>query len=124
MSLNTIISPLEKKFYLELKETIDRWVNRCIKDIKSGYSVSSEPHITKAYQTLHGANLTGEELEALENVLKKVVSGFLHSMFVSIDGGTSLSDKGKALELIDLKTGKPLTEGALHENFGEIIYED
>jgi hypothetical protein len=77
-----------------------------------------------AFEILKSAKLSEEHLQALRILFKEGSVGVIHSLFVLIDGGTALASEGKALELIDFKTGLPLTEAALHENFIEVVSED
>jgi hypothetical protein len=48
-----------------------------------------------------------------DTVLQEAVQGVVHSVLVSIDGGTALSDSGRKVWLTDA-TGSPIAEG-LHE---------
>mgnify|MGYP001564016802 CR=1 FL=1 len=87
----------EKAFYAEVRSAVDTFTQEAVSRIKN---VSG-----------------GEDHGNLQKIIGEAIAGTLHSVFVSIDGGTALSDQGKALELIERKTGEPLTTGALHENF-------
>ena len=119
------ISDLEKRFYKEIKNSIEHYSNEVLRLTKKGGEISalandSERH---AFEILQSTELPTSQLEALRHIIAYAATGVVHSLFVSIDGGTTLSDDGRALELIELKTGQPLTEGALHDNFFQVIAE-
>jgi hypothetical protein len=95
------VTNIKEQFYSEIRENINDFVQYALESIKSNDQMK----------------LSHKQLSALETVVRDVIVGALHSTFVSIDGGTALSDDGKALDLIVRKTGQPLTDGALHEEF-------
>lgn len=106
----------ERKFYKEVQESIiDSAVGAVLKIADATEGEYSD--VKKAYEVLASLNLDEKSKQALQDVIRDSVETAVHSIFVSIDGGTALSDEGKALELVDLATGEPLTNGALHENF-------
>lgn len=111
---------LEEKFYKEVKSDIYDLANYAIERIKEEKSIEHSA-VKEDYEKIRKLNLSEDDLESLKKIVEDAIIGAVHSIFVSIDGGTALSDEGKALDLIDRKTGKPLTEGALHENFMEVF---
>jgi lysozyme family protein len=116
-------SKIEKEFYQEIRDALDiynEYFEEHLKNPDSNPNLSDQAE-REAFKTLHGKNWSIEEVEAMKKIISNVVIGVVHSLFVSVDGGTALSNDGKALELIDRKTGKPLTEGALHENFMDVF---
>lgn len=114
------MNKLEKQFYKEVKSDVYDFVNYVIERIKKEKSIEHSA-VREEYEKIRNLNLSDEDLKSLQKIIEDAIIGAIHSLFVSIDGGTALSDEGKALDLIDRKTGKPLTEGALHENFMEIF---
>lgn len=70
-----------------------------------------------AYRRIGQLGLSEEQLKDLRTILKDAITSAVHSIFVTIDGGTALSTGGTALDLINVKTKESLTKGALHENF-------
>lgn len=112
---------LEKQFYLEIKNSLQNYIESFEKAIKNKNEDLMWSDYAAEYQILQNSNLSESQITALKNIIKEINIGVVHSLFVSIDGGTALSDEGRALDLIDIKTGKPLTEGALHENFMEVF---
>lgn len=111
---------LEKKFYKEVNEAIKNSTKFVVGGIK-GFEDLEITDVKDAYLLLQQLNLNEAYIEAIGKIVEDSIIGAVHTIFVSIDGGTALSDEGKALELIDRKSGKPLTEGALHENFMDIM---
>ncbi len=110
----------EKKFYLEVKDAIQNFAQYTIDEIK-GKGEIDHSEVKKELQEISRLNLSDFDLKNLQRIIEDSITGAVHSIFVSIDGGTGLSSEGKALELIDLKTGKSVTEGALHENFMDVF---
>lgn len=111
----------EKKFYQETVKSIDRFTDILVNNIASGKVDPLTTESAAEYDILHKKEFSREELAALKKVLREKIIDVVHSLLVSIDGGTALSDSGKALELIDTKENQPLTTGALHENFMELV---
>lgn len=111
----------EKNFYLEVKADINHFSQYAIQDIRGERQEIKYSDIKESYEKIRKLNLSDDALKNLEEIIKDAITGAVHSIFVSIDGGTALSSEGKALDLIDRATGKPLTEGALHENFMEVL---
>ncbi|MFA4873693.1 MAG: hypothetical protein WC659_07255 [Patescibacteria group bacterium] len=118
--MNTM-NALEKQFYSEVKESIDYYLDLFVKSVTNpkADNLWMDDKEKIAYQHLQKINLSQKDIEAIRSVIHGICVGIVHSLFVSIDGGTALSDHGKALELIDKKINKSLTDGALHENFME-----
>ena len=125
LNIEPIISGLEKKFYNEIKDTISHYGDVFEKRMKEDDPLLAEyrPLYAEAYKRLRQSNLTQDQIEALKLVLFDISAGIIHSLFVTIDGGTELSSDGKALELVDRRSGKPLTDGALHENLFFVLYD-
>lgn len=115
------MSDLERKFYQEILQAINIFVSGLTAKIKDKSADMASTSFEKDYEILQNANLNEEQFKALKKVVKEACIGTVHSLLVSIDGGTALSDHGKALEIINRETNKPLTEGALHENFYEVV---
>ena len=114
---------LSNRFFGEIYATINRYTGlfeRAISEKKID-GLWMDDIDQAAYKTLIEANLSTDEVQAIKHLLGSVSQGVVHSLFVSIDGGTALSDEGKALELIDRKNGQPLTNGALHEDFIDFV---
>jgi hypothetical protein len=114
------MNDLEKKFYLEVKDAIKHFAQYAIDDIK-GAKDTELSAVKKELEEIRKLNLSDNDLKNLQKIVEDAIIGAVHSIFVSIDGGTALSDEGKALELTDKKTGEPLTTGALHENFMDVF---
>lgn len=114
------MNDIEKSFYLEVRDAIRNFSQYTVDDMK-GSKELEHSEVKKELEEIRKLNLSDHDLENLKKVIEDAIKGAVHSIFVTLDGGTALSDKGKALELIDRKTGKPLTEGALHENFMDIF---
>jgi hypothetical protein len=114
------MNDLEKKFYLEVKDAIKHFAQYTIEDIK-GSKDTEFSAVKKELEEIRKLNLSDSDLGNLQKIIEDVISGTVHSIFVSIDGGTAISDEGKALELIDKKAGNPITQGALHENFMDVF---
>ncbi len=120
------IGETEKNFYLEIKHSIDTYADLLVgglseDDVDTGYMSEKEK---EAFAVLKEKNFSVEELQAIKLLFKEGSFGVVHSLFVSIDGGTAISNEGKALELVHQKTGVPLTTAALHENFFEVALDD
>ena len=111
---------LEKQFYEEIKSDIKDFSGYVIERIKKEKGTENSA-VKEEYEKIQKLNLSDKDLESLKKIIEDAIIGAVHSLFVSIDGGTALSDEGKALDLIDRKTGKPVTEGALHENFMDVF---
>jgi len=115
---------IEKKFYLEVKDAIKKFSQYAIDGIKNKTDIEFSD-VKLDYEKIRELNLSDKDLHSLQRIIEDSIIGTIHSIFVSIDGGTALSgEKGageKALELIDRQTGKPLTDGALHENFMDVL---
>ena len=114
------MNELEKKFYREIQSHIHDFSRYIIEEIEGKRSVEHS-QVRGEIDRIRQLHLSDENLLDLRKIIEDAIEGALHSTFVSIDGGTALSDDEKALELIDRKTGKPLTEGALHENFMTVL---
>ena len=115
---------LEMEFYKEIKYVIDdslELFEKTVSGEKTRYNDYLWTSAEKEYKLLQKSKLSKEQIKAIKEIMSDVCITIVHSLFVSIDGGTALSGEGKALELIDRKTGKPLTVGALHENFMEVF---
>jgi len=115
------IKEIGAKFYLEILATIDIFVESMINDISQKTDNQSELDLTEKVKVLQQKNLSELELAALKMMVKGKMTGVIHSLLVTIDGGTALSDSGQALELINRKTNQPLSAGALHENFIKML---
>jgi hypothetical protein len=107
------MSELEKAFYLEVKEAIERFAEHSINEIKGIESIE--------HSSVKSEILRIRELKLSETDLKSFRMVIQDSIFVSIDGGTAISSNGRALQLVDAKTGVPITSGALHENFMDVL---
>lgn len=118
------MSDTEKHFYREVLGVIDHLTDKLVDDIASGKVDPLTTDIEKEYKILSQKEFTEVELKALKEIIREKIIEVIHSLFISIDGGTALSDSGKVLDLIDKKTNKPLTNGALHENFMEVVLEN
>lgn len=108
----------EKDFYNEIYYTIrnlSSYPVRAIDGELPEYERTEDKKYLSHIEQLK--NLNKEQKEALKKVLQHACVGVVHSLFVSVDGGTALSDNGKALDVVDFETQKSLTTGALHENF-------
>jgi len=114
---------VEKKFYLEIKSAVDDYAEKTVAAIEEASVNTSAFTYGEEIEKLRGLTLSEEQKTSLKLILKGVGLGVIHSLFVSIDGGTVLSNEEKALELVNRKTGKPLTEGALHENFFDVVLD-
>jgi hypothetical protein len=110
------MNEVEKKFYEEVRDAIKRFAQYTIDEIKGADDVEYS-EAKKEIEEIRKLNLSDKDLMNFQKIIEDSAKGAVHSIFVSIDGGTALSNNGKALEMIDRKTSKPLTEGALHENF-------
>lgn len=110
----------EKGFYEEVRSAIEHFAKSTIDDIKGSEEIKHS-EIKTELEMFRKLSLSNEALENLRKIIIDSSIGAVHSIFVSIDGGTALSNQGKALELINRKTGDPLTRGALHENFMEVF---
>lgn len=89
------MSPVAENFFKEVESQINYWADICVKELKGKKSS--------------------------KKVVKDSMRGLIHSVLVSIDGGTALSDKGKALELINFRTRLPICDYALHEAFFKVV---
>jgi hypothetical protein len=115
------MNDLEKEFYNEIKDALNDYVDSFGRAASNKNEDLAWSSCEESYKLIQNSNLTPQQVNAIKEISKEICIGVLHSTFVSIDGGTALSNEGKALELVDRKTGKPLTEGALHENFMEVF---
>jgi len=113
-------SKLELAFYAEVTEAIETFADGAIKNIlkseNSTYEFLDEKE-KEIYDLFAELKLSNETLLSLKKIIEKASVGVVHSLFATIDGDTALSNDGKALEVVDAKTGVPITQGALHENF-------
>jgi DNA replication initiation complex subunit (GINS family) len=114
------MTELEKNFYREVQSNIRDFAKYSIEEIEGKKEIEYS-QVQDEINRIRQIGLTKENLIDIRRVIEDAIEGAIHSIFVSIDGGTALSDNGKALELINRTTGKPLTEGALHENFMEVF---
>ena len=113
------MNKLEQDFYNEINHTIEQFTKTVIHSISNKNSDLSFSNFEDEYKIIQNLNLNEKAISSLKNILNELSESLIHSVFVSIDGGSSLSDNGKALELIEYKTKKPLTELSLHEGFIE-----
>jgi len=111
------MNDLEKNFYKEVQANINDFAQYAIDNIRGEREGLELSDIKDDYNRICKLNLSETDLKSLEKIIKDAIMGAIHSTFVSIDGGTALSDKGKALDLVDYETGKSLADGALHESF-------
>ena len=114
------MNKVEKKFYNEVQSDIKDFARYTIEGVKNTRDIEFS-EVKNEILALRELNLSNSNLEVIKKIIENAIQGAVHSIFVSIDGGTALSDNGKAIELIDLKTGKSITEGALHENFMDVL---
>jgi hypothetical protein len=113
------MSDLREKFYEQLARHLVKWRDagvRAVNDPKTADWLE----MPSAAQRLHAKGWTPQELEDLRSLLSECCGGILHSTLVTLDGGSALADTGN-VKLIDEATGKELTEGALHEEFAEVL---
>jgi hypothetical protein len=114
------MSEIEKAFYLEVKEAIERFAEHSINEIKGIESIEHSS-VKSEILRIRELKLSETDLKSFRMVIQDSIIGAVHSIFVSIDGGTAISSNGRALQLVDAKTGVPITSGALHENFMDVL---
>jgi hypothetical protein len=113
-----VIQPneLEKAFYKDILDGVREFEQAYRLHVMDPTTDEPQPDRTlhDAFVLLNRLGLSERETDAVIYIARSLALGVIHSLLATIDGASEL---GKALELIDTKTGKPLTSAALHENF-------
>ena len=109
----------KEAFFQDLARHLQTWRDDLVKAVADPrYAVWAETQ--PAIERLNRKSFSEAELEDLRTVLDECFRGILHSVLVTIDGGTSMSNVG-AMALVDADTNEPITVGALHEEFVEYL---
>ena len=101
-------------FFEDLARSLDGWVDASVSamtDPAANLIWTSHP---EAFRSLAGALSTVELQSALRTALHEVLSGQIHSILVTLDGGTALAEH-TTLTITD-DDGQELPPG-LHEQF-------
>ena len=113
------MSDLKEKFYEQLARHLVKWRDAGVQAVKDP-ATADWLEMPLAAQRLHAKGWTTQELEDLRSLLSECCGGVLHATLVTLDGGSALADTGN-VTLVDAATGKELTDGALHEEFAEVL---
>ena len=106
-------------FLEDLARHLDRWVAEGVVAMTDPSSELTWTDRPEAFRTIAPHLSTPECRAAVQSALLELLSGFSHSVLVTLDGGTALADQ-TSLSLTD-STGQPLESG-LHERFYDHLF--
>ena len=103
-------------FYEDLAEQVEYWSQAITQALTTADSDLSWTEQQSAFVAVRDALVRqAVEPELVRNVINECLVGMAHSFLVTIDGGTSLSDEGRRLHLVD-ENGEEV-DASLHDGF-------
>lgn len=111
---------MHRLFFEDLARSLDYWVRETVEAATNAEADVSWSSIERHFRLLQPTLATREQREAFRAVLHKALTGLLHSVMVTLDGGSELADSFTLT--ITTSTGATLAPG-LHEMLYDHLWD-
>jgi len=104
----------------DMHRTIDGISRRMAGYLRYGVKSRGDEYSARNISKLASANLTQEQIDALEETLRQVQEEFIDGFFGIVDGGAQPPGFPEQIRLVDMDTGEPICPEFLAATFSMV----